>query len=108
MKIQNQDDQHNDFKVAALGMRLVKFEEVVDVPPEVAALLLIQPSNWGLPADAVAEDVALRDKFLADHLAELRQASGIEDPSPFVGEAGPELFVPDTAGTIVTPKKKGA
>lgn len=105
MKIQNQDDQHNDFKVAALGMRLVKFEEVVDVPLEVAALLLIQTTNWGLPEDASAEDAALRDKFLADHLAELRAASGIKDPEP---DPEPDLEPPAAELSTPNTKKKGA
>ena len=44
-------------RVAALGMQLVERDEVVDVPDDVAALLLIQTLNWQ-PADKAAEKLA--------------------------------------------------
>lgn len=44
-------------RVAALGMRLVDRDEVVDVPEDVAPLLVIQTLNWE-PADKAAEKLA--------------------------------------------------
>lgn len=44
-------------RVAALGMQLVERDEVVDVPDDVAALLLVQTLNWQ-PADKAAEKLA--------------------------------------------------
>ena len=44
-------------RVAALGMQLVERDEVVDVPDDVAPLLLIQTLNWE-PADKAAEKLA--------------------------------------------------
>ena len=44
-------------RVAALGLRTVERDEVVDVPDDVAALLLIQTLNWQ-PADKAAEKLA--------------------------------------------------
>lgn len=44
-------------RVAALGMRAVERDEVVDVPDDVAALLLVQTLNWQ-PADKAAEKLA--------------------------------------------------
>ncbi len=44
-------------RVAALGMRLVERDEVVDVPDDVAPLLLIQTLNWE-PADKPAQKLA--------------------------------------------------
>ena len=44
-------------RVAALGMRLVDRDEVVDVPDDVAPLLLVQTLNWE-PADKAAEKLA--------------------------------------------------
>ena len=44
-------------RVAALGMRLVDRDEVVDVPEDVAPLLVIQTLNWQ-PADKAAEKLA--------------------------------------------------
>ena len=44
-------------RVAALGLRTVERDEVVDVPDDVAALLLVQTLNWQ-PADKAAEKLA--------------------------------------------------
>lgn len=44
-------------RVAALGMRLVDRDEVVDVPDDIAPLLLVQTLNWE-PADKAAEKLA--------------------------------------------------
>lgn len=44
-------------RVAALGMQLVDRDEVVDVPDDVAPLLLVQTLNWE-PADKAAEKLA--------------------------------------------------
>ena len=44
-------------RVAALGMRAVERDEVVDVPDDVAPLLLTQTLNWE-PADKAAEKLA--------------------------------------------------
>lgn len=44
-------------RVAALGMQLVERDEVVDVPDDVAPLLLVQTLNWE-PADKAAEKLA--------------------------------------------------
>ena len=44
-------------RIAALGMRLVDRDEVVDVPDDVAPLLLVQTLNWQ-PADKAAEKLA--------------------------------------------------
>ena len=44
-------------RVAALGMRTVERDEVVDVPDDVAPLLLVQTLNWE-PADKAAEKLA--------------------------------------------------
>ena len=44
-------------RIAALGMRMVDRDEVVDVPDDVAALLLVQTLNWQ-PADKAAEKLA--------------------------------------------------
>ena len=44
-------------RVAALGMQLVERDEVVDVPDDVAPLLLIQTLNWE-PADKPAQKLA--------------------------------------------------
>ena len=43
--------------VAALGMRTVERDEVVDVPDDIAPLLLVQTLNWE-PADKAAEKLA--------------------------------------------------
>ena len=68
-------------RVAALGMQLVERDEVVDVPDDVAPLLLIQTLNWQ-PADTPAEDLAAT--VIPEHLAELAAASeaSAEVPSP--------------------------
>ena len=44
-------------RVAALGLRTVERHEVVDVPDDVAPLLLVQTLNWE-PADKAAEKLA--------------------------------------------------
>ncbi len=44
-------------RVAALGMRTVERDEVVDVPDDIAPLLLVQTLNWQ-PADKAAEKLA--------------------------------------------------
>ena len=44
-------------RVAALGMQLVERDEVVDVPDDIAPLLLVQTLNWE-PADKAAEKLA--------------------------------------------------
>jgi len=44
-------------RIAALGMRLVDRDEVVDIPDYVAPLLLVQTLNWQ-PADKAAEKLA--------------------------------------------------
>ena len=44
-------------RIAALGMRTVERDEVVDVPDDVAPLLLVQTLNWE-PADKAAEKLA--------------------------------------------------
>ncbi len=44
-------------RVAALGMRTVERDEVVDVPDDIAPLLLVQTLNWE-PADKAAEKLA--------------------------------------------------
>ena len=44
-------------RVAALGLRTVERDEVVDVPDDVAPLLLVQTLNWE-PADKAAEKLA--------------------------------------------------
>ena len=44
-------------RVAALGMRLVDRDEVLDVPDDIAPLLVIQTLNWE-PADKAAEKLA--------------------------------------------------
>ena len=59
-------------RIAALGMRLVDRDEVVDVPEDVAPLLLVQTLNWE-PADDAAEDMAA--SVIPEHLAELVAAS---------------------------------
>ena len=55
-------------RIAALGMRLVDRDEVVDVPEDVAPLLVIQTLNWQ-PADKAAEKLAAT--AIPEHLAEL-------------------------------------
>jgi len=73
--------------VAALDMRLVGAGEVVDVTEEVAALLLIQTSNWELAEDgkSKAAEAAreFADKVIADeaaHLAEVSDSSHLVEP----------------------------
>ena len=44
-------------RVAALGLRTVERDEVVDIPDDVAPLLLIQTLNWE-PADKPAQKLA--------------------------------------------------
>ena len=44
-------------RVAALGLRTVERDEVVDVPDDIAPLLLVQTLNWE-PADKAAEKLA--------------------------------------------------
>ena len=44
-------------RVAALWMRTVERDEVVDVPDDIAPLLLVQTLNWE-PADKAAEKLA--------------------------------------------------
>ena len=44
-------------RIAALGMRLVDRDEVVDVPDDIAPMLLVQTLNWE-PADKAAEKLA--------------------------------------------------
>lgn len=60
--------------VAALGAN-VEAGAVVDVPPEVAAVLLIQRRNWALPDDAPEEDTEFAEQAISDHLAALAAAS---------------------------------
>ena len=59
-------------RVAALGMQLVERDEVVDVPDDVAPLLLIQTLNWE-PADKAAEKLAA--SAIAEHEAAMVAAS---------------------------------
>ena len=70
-----------DVRVAALGMRLVKSGEVVDVPDEVAPLLVIQTANWELPDKAPKAEQEAAAKAITEHLAELAAASGVA-PEP--------------------------
>jgi len=82
MKIKNINPL-GDVRVAALGMQLVKVGEVVDVPDEVAALLVIQTLNWELVDKAPKAEQEAAAKFISDHLAELDAASRpAEDPTP--------------------------
>ena len=59
-------------RIAALGMRLVDRDEVVDVPEDVAPLLVIQTLNWQ-PADKAAEKLA--ESAIAEHEAAMVAAS---------------------------------
>ena len=59
-------------RVAALGMRLVERDEVVDIPDDVAPLLLIQTLNWE-PADKPAQKLAA--SAIAEHEAAMVAAS---------------------------------
>ena len=74
MKIQNVSPQ-GDVQPAALNFRLVKRDEVIEVPEEVAALLLIQTVNWALPEKAGKAEKEFAEKAIAAHLAELVEAS---------------------------------
>lgn len=74
MKIQNVSPQ-GDVQPAALNFRLVKRDEVIEVPEDLAALLLIQPVNWALPEKAAKADREFAEKVIADHLAALAEAS---------------------------------
>lgn len=71
MKIKHIDPMGGG-RIAALGLRMVERDEVVDVPDDVAAILLIQTLNWE-PADTAAEDLAAT--AIPEHLAELVVAS---------------------------------
>jgi len=79
MKIRNINPL-GDVRVAALGMQLVKVGEVVDVPDEVAAVLVIQTLNWELADKAPKADQEAVAKIIAEHLAELAAASGVTLP----------------------------
>jgi len=77
-----QDHAH----VAALGGQTVKRFDIIDVPDEVAALLLIQTANWALPDKAPKAEQEAAAKFIADNLAELAAASQPVEP-----EVAPEF-----------------
>ena len=66
MKIQRIDPMGGG-QVHALGMKYVERDEVVDVPEDAAALLLIQTENWRLPDKAPKKDEDFLSKVLADH-----------------------------------------
>jgi len=85
MKIKNINPL-GDVRVAALGMQLVKVGEVVDVPDEVAAVLVIQTLNWELADKAPKAEQEAAAKFIADNLAELAAASQPVEP-----EVAPEF-----------------
>lgn len=83
MKIRNVNPL-GDVAVAALGMKLVRHGEEVDVPEDVAGVLLIQTENW----EAVDEEaLAFAAVAVARHRAELDEASrpaaaAIPEPDP--------------------------
>jgi len=58
MLIRNTNTRHDNVRVVDLGMQLVRYDEVIEVDPVIAALLLIQPDNWS-PADEEAEALAV-------------------------------------------------
>ena len=66
-------------QVAALGGRFVGRGEVVDVPEDVAALLLIQPANWSLTEKPSKADAEFAAAVIAAHRAALDAAS---NPTP--------------------------
>lgn len=67
--------------VAALDMRLVGAGEVVDVTEEVAALLLIQTSNWELAEGGKSKTAEAAREFaervIAEEAAHLAEASAV-------------------------------
>lgn len=89
MKIKNINPQHDNLRVAALAGQLVKYEEEVDVTPEVAAVLLIQTDMWE-PVDDEANTV-LADALPA-HLEQLAEASaaGVVSTNPDLDPAADE------------------
>ena len=99
MKIKNTNLWHDDVRVAALGMRLVKFGEVIEVDDATAELLLIQPDFWS-PADkgareAAAEAIAKQVEVLAAaSAAVVMPADPGPEPvaKPEIPETGPEPF----------------
>lgn len=125
MKIRNINPL-GDVAVAALGMKLVRRGEEIEVSPnaipagltveEVAGLLLTQALNWE-PADDEAK--ALAEVVIPDHLADLEAASrateGIPAGAPDAGEVPAQdaestpasTEVPPTADEPPTGRKKG-
>lgn len=93
MKIKNINPL-GDVRVAALGMQLVKRDEVVEVSDEVAGVLVIQTLNWELVDKAPKADQEAVAKIIAEHMAELAVASGVtlEDLAP---EVAPEPIQTD-------------
>lgn len=90
MKIRNINPQ-GDVQVAALNLRLVKRGESVEVPEDVAALLLIQTVNWDLPEKAPKSDQEFATRVIAAHLAELVAASVPQtqpEPVPAIAPEG--------------------
>ncbi len=79
MKIRNINPQ-GDVQVAALGFKVVKRGEVIDVPEDVAALLVIQTANWDLPEKAPKGDVEFVATTVSRHLKELAEASAPPQP----------------------------
>lgn len=63
-----------DVQPAALGLRLVKAGETIDVPEDVAAVLLVQTANWE-PVKPSKSEAELIAKFHADHAEMLAAAT---------------------------------
>ena len=88
MKIQRIDPMGGG-QVHALGMKYVERDEVVDVPEDVAAMLLIQTENWRLPDKAPKKDEDFLSKLLADHHRSLLIGSGFSpEPQPAADPTG--------------------
>lgn len=90
MKIQRIDPMGGG-QVHAIGMRFVERDEVVDVPEDAAAVLLIQTENWCLPDKAPKKDEEFLAKLLDEHRRALLVASGIvpEAKTETTGEGDP-------------------
>ena len=95
MKIKHIDPMGGG-RIAALGMQTVQRDEVVDVPEDVAPLLLIQTENWE-PADKAAEKLAAT--VIADNLAELESASIAAAVVPSAVAPDAEIPTPDLTET---------
>lgn len=116
MKIKNINPQHDDLRVAALAGQVVKYDAEVDVPAEVAAVLLVQVDTWEPADDEAAE---LLTVALPAHLEQLDAASSATvvtepvtgpaaDPDPAEGEQDPDPAAAEAAAKAEAKKAAAA